>query len=65
MNSNQIDHAMKHKLPVVYEGRTYTIAEYISSYDDNKQRRLSVSLLDGRTLIRVAADKVKMEVSDG
>lgn len=59
MDSKAIDHAMKHKLPVLCDGRRYTIAEYILWYDKNGKRRLSVGLEQGNSLIRVAADKVE------
>lgn len=61
MDSKAIDHAMKHKLPVVYEGNRYTISEYILSYDENGKRRLSVGLVAGNSLVRVLADKVELE----
>lgn len=61
MDSKQIDQAMKHKLPVVYNGNRYTISEYILSYDDNGNRRLSVGLVAGNSLVRVLADKVELE----
>lgn len=61
MDSKAIDQAMKHKLPVVYNGNRYTISEYILSYDDNGKRRLSVGLVAGNSLVRVLADKVELE----
>lgn len=52
---------MKHRLPVVYDGKRYDrILEFVSSYDENGNRRLSVGLLQGRTLHRVPADKVEL-----
>lgn len=61
MDSREIDHAMRHRLPVMYEGKRYDrIAEYISYYDDKKQRHLSVVLIQGRTSYRVPADKVEL-----
>ena len=60
MDSREIDHAMRNRLPVMYEGKRYDrIAEYISYYDDKKQHHLSVVLLQGRTSYRVPAEKVK------
>ena len=64
MNSKQIDLAMKHCVPVMYEGRRYErIIDYISWYDHSGKksvRRLSVVLQDGngRATIRVPANKV-------
>lgn len=61
MDNKQIDHAMRHRLPVIYDGRRYDrILEFVSSYDDNGNRRLSVGLLQGRHLYRVPADKVEL-----
>ncbi len=61
MDNKQVDHAMKHRLPVVYDGKRYDrILEFVSSYDENGNRRLSVGLLQGRTLHRVPADKVEL-----
>ena len=61
MDSKQIDEAMKRRLPVRYEGRRYDcISEYISRYDNNGKRKLSVSLLEGNTIYRVPADKVEL-----
>jgi hypothetical protein len=51
---------MKHQLPVVYDGKRYTIAEYVLWYQSGK-RMLSVGLVAGNTLIRVLADKVELE----
>lgn len=64
MDSKQIDHAMKDSLPVVFDGKRYDrIAEYISFYNDKKERCLSVVLLQGRTSYRVPADKVELAES--
>ena len=52
---------MRDKLPVVYEGKRYTIQEYVMWYDKNGKRKLSVGLMTGNSLIRVLADKVEME----
>lgn len=61
MDNKQVDHAMRHRLPVVYDGKRYDrILEFVSSYDENGNRRLSVGLLQGRTLHRVPADKVEL-----
>ena len=63
MDSQQIHHAMKMRLPVVYEGIRYErIIEYVSFYDNKGMRRLSVVLLDRNenSTIRVPADKVEL-----
>lgn len=61
MDSAQIDAAMRDRLPVVYNGQRYDrIIEYISWYDNNRKRRLSVTLMQGRTSYRVPADKVEL-----
>lgn len=61
MDSKQIDDAMRMRLPVVYDGRRYDrILEYVSSYDNTGQRRLSVVLLQGRSSYRVLASKVEL-----
>lgn len=61
MDSKAIDEAMKRRLPVKYEGRRYDrILEYISFYDNNRKRRLSVVLLEGNSSCRVPADKVEL-----
>ena len=61
MDSAQIDAAMRERLPVVYNGQRYDrIIEYISWYDNNRKRRLSVTLMQGRTSYRVPADKVEL-----
>lgn len=61
MDSKTIDRAMRERLPVVYEGRRYSrIHRYISWYDDQGKRRLSVELLEGRTAYTVPADKVEL-----
>lgn len=62
MDSKQIDHSMKHRLPVMCGGIRYDrIAEYVCSYDDNGKRILSVGLLDKNRncLVRVLAKKVE------
>ena len=64
MDSKAIDRAMKDSLPVVFNGKRYDrIAEYISFYNDKKERCLSVVLLQGRTSYRVPADKVELAES--
>lgn len=64
MDSRAIDNAMKHDLPVVFDGKRYDrIAEYISFYNDKKEHCLSVVLLQGRTSYRVPADKVELAES--
>ena len=61
MDSTQIHTAMREQLPVIYNGQRYDrISEYISWYDHNKNRRLSVVLLLGRSSYRVPADKVEL-----
>lgn len=61
MDSAQIDAAMRGRLPVVYNGQRYDrIIEYISWYDNNRNRRLSVVLIQGRASYRVPADKVEV-----
>ena len=61
MDSKKIDEAMRLKLPVKYNGEKYDrIIEYISRYDDNCRRMLSVGLLKGTSLFRVPADKVEV-----
>lgn len=61
MNSKQIDEAMRLGTPVRYNGEKYDrIMEYISRYDDNCRRTLSVGLLKGRHIYRVPADKVEV-----
>lgn len=63
MNSQEIDHAMKHRLPVMCEGIQHTrITEYVSWYDNKGNRRFSVGLLDknGKSVVRVPAEKVRM-----
>lgn len=61
MDSSQIDAAMRERRPVVYNGQRYDrIIEYISWYDNNQKRRLSVVLIRGRASYRVPADKVEL-----
>ena len=61
MDSKQIDAAMKRRLPVRYDGRRYDrILEYISHYDNDGKRKLSVSLLERNAIYRVPADKVEL-----
>ena len=60
MTSKQIDDAMRQQLPVKYEGKRYDrILEYISRYDDQCRRTLSVGLLQGNSIFRVPAEKVE------
>lgn len=60
MDSREVDDAMRRRVPVMYEGEKYDrILEYVSSYDDNGSRRLSVGLLRGRDIYRVLASKVE------
>lgn len=60
MDSARIDAAMRSREPVIYAGARYDrIIEYISWYDESGKRRLSVTLLQGRTSYRVPADKVE------
>ena len=64
MDSKQIDLAMKHRVPVMYEGKRYAhIIEFVSWYDHSGKksvRKLSVVLQDSnaRATIRVPANKV-------
>lgn len=62
MDRQQIDDAMKKQTPVVYDGVQYNrILEYISRYDHNRKRQLSVVLLPmhGRYTVRVPAERVE------
>lgn len=61
MTSEQINTAMKRKLPVMCEGKRYErILEYVMWYDRNNKRQLSLVLLQGRSSYRVPADKVEL-----
>ena len=61
MDSAQIDAAMRSRAPVICDGVRYDyIKEYISWYDDNGKRQLSVGLMQGRTLYRKLADRVEL-----
>lgn len=61
MDSKEVDDAMRRRLPVMYEGERYDrILEYVSSYEDSGRRRLSVGILQGRTLYRVPASRVTL-----
>lgn len=61
MTSAEIDAAMKRRTPVIFDGKRYDrIVEYISWYDNNQKRQLSVVLLQGRHSYRVPAEKVKL-----
>ena len=62
MDSKEIDRAMRDRLPVVYDGKRFEyIKDYISWYDDNRRRRLSVLLIDSKHhAYRVPADKVEL-----
>ena len=64
MDSKQIDQAMLVCAPVMYAGRRYErIKDYISWYDFSgvkPVRRLSVVLLDGKSILRVPANKVSL-----
>lgn len=62
MNSAEIDHAMKHRLPVVYNEIRYDrIVEYVLWYNNYGDRKLSIGLLDqnGKCVVRVPAEKVE------
>lgn len=64
MNNAQIHDAMQRRLPVVHKGIHYDrIVEYIAWYDSSNTLRLSVNLLDGRTLVRVLANEVELETT--
>lgn len=59
MDSKEIDHAMRHRLPVMYDGVRYDrIDEYVMWYDQQGRRQLSLGLIRQRYIIRVPADKV-------
>ena len=61
MTSKEIDRAMREKMPVVYGGIRYDrIAEYILWYDRLGNKRLSVTLVEGNTAVRVSAEKVEV-----
>lgn len=65
MDSNQIADAMKRQLPVQCNGQKYDrILEYVLWYDNDRKRRLSLVLLQGRTSFRVPADKVELLEND-
>lgn len=66
MDSKTIDRAMKHRLPVVYDGRRYDyIREYVSWYDNNGRRQLSVGIVTNNCMIRVPVDKVELAQTKG
>ena len=59
MDSKQIDNAMRHRLPVMCDGRRYDrIGEYVMWYDRQGKRQLSVGLIRNNCIVRVPADKV-------
>lgn len=61
MTSKEIDEAMRQRLPVQWRGEKYErILEYISQYDDNCRRTLSVGLLKERAIYRVRAEEVEV-----
>lgn len=61
VDNKQIDRAMKYRLPVVYDGKRFDcIKEFISWYDENGNRQLSVGIMEGRTIHRVLASKVEL-----
>nr|DAM37332.1 MAG TPA: hypothetical protein [Caudoviricetes sp.] len=63
MDSKQIAAAMKHKQPVVYDGRRYLrISAYILWYDSAGARRTSVEILDpnNNSITRAPADRVTL-----
>lgn len=68
MNLKEVAEAAEKRLPVVYAGAIYKeILEYTRWFDINRNKMLSVVLLDmnGRTTVRVLASKVKLaEVSE-
>lgn len=65
MDSKTVDRAMREQLPVVYDGRRYSrILRYVSWYDGQSKRRLSVELLEGRSSYTVPADKVELLEED-
>lgn len=61
MDSKAIDHAMKHRLPVRWEGIRYEyIAEYVSWYDNKGNRQLSCGVVANNCIVRVPADRVEL-----
>lgn len=59
MNSKQIVHAIRHRLPVMYDGKRYDrILEYVLWFDNQGKQQLSVVLILKNGSIRVPADKV-------
>ena len=62
MTDYQIHDAMRRRLPVIHKGIHYDrIVEYIAWYDSSNNLRLSVNLLDGRSLVRVLANEVELD----
>lgn len=63
MDSKQIDDAMRHRRPVLYDGRRYLrISAYILWYDSAGARRTSVEILDpnNNSITRAPADRVTL-----
>lgn len=63
MDLKEVAEAAEKRLPVVYEGANYAeIVEYIRWFDSNRNKMLSVVLLDknGSTRVRALASKVSL-----
>lgn len=63
MDLKEVAEAAERRLPVVYDGAIYTeIVEYIRWFDNNRNKMLSVVLLDknGSTRVRALASKVSL-----
>lgn len=66
MDLKEVAEAAERRLPVVYDGAIYTeIVEYIRWFDNNRNKMLSVVLLDknGISRVRVLASKVSLAES--
>ena len=64
MDSKQSDDAMRHRRPVLYDGRRYLrISAYILWYDSAGARRTSVEILDpnNNSVTRAPADRVTLD----
>lgn len=67
MDLKEVAEAAEKRLPVIYEGAVYKeILEYIRWFDNNRNRMLSVVLLDknGGSRVRVLASKVSLAESE-
>lgn len=66
MESQEIIEAAQQRLPVIYDGAVYKeILEYILWFDNHREKRRSVVLLDqnGHSTIRVLASKISLAES--